>query len=236
MFFCSFNMLKKTIFTNLVLLLFSSFLVCAGSSYTIIPSDYLIYNVMDASSTINYFYGAWPPGTYFGTWSVKEGDKVMFNITSVTSNSINGTLTLGNVTFSNVRNNDVGSALALSIYPWMGGLIANSSDWDDITQLVENTNTTISVEQITHFVNGDNLTLVARIFEVSNYYGQYSKLIYDNETGILLEGITSFSNYLLSLSLEFTSIELNIQAQKTMWTPLLVSVFSVVIVVILKKR
>ncbi|MHA1864924.1 MAG: hypothetical protein ACTSVB_03015, partial [Candidatus Heimdallarchaeaceae archaeon] len=64
----------------------------------------------------------------------------------------------------------------------------------------------------------------------------YSKLIYDNETGILLEGITSFSNYLLSLSLEFTSIELNIQAQKTMWTPLLVSVFSVVIVVILKKR
>ena len=235
-FFCVIIMLKRIVYTNLVLLLFSSVLIHAGSSYSVVPSDYLLYNVVDSSSTTNYFYGAWPPGHYFGTWSVEAGDKIMFNITSVTDMTINGTLTLGNVTFTDVRNIDIGSALALSIYPWMGGFIANSSDWTNIEQLVENTNTSISVEQITYSVNDNNITLIARIFEVSNYYGQYSKLIYDNNTGILLEGTTSFSNYRLSLSLEFTSVKLTAQTQKTLWAPILLSAFSVVIVAIILRK
>ena len=70
--------------------------------------DLLTYEVLESSGTENVFYGTWPPGTYFGNWSVVPNDQIRYNITSITKTDINGTLFLGNAltnsSFHNVRN------------------------------------------------------------------------------------------------------------------------------------
>ena len=110
--------------------------------------DWLKYQVLASSDTENMFFGNWPPGYYYGNWSVMLDDLIMFNVTSVISSEINGTLYLGNTVnhtiFYDVRNVDVAFGLGLSIYPWNGGFIANESDWDNIELQVQGTNTTIS--------------------------------------------------------------------------------------------
>ncbi len=201
---------KSLIFGMLiVIILFSaSFnLPIRGSSF-VQSGDYFRYNVISSSNTTNIFYGAWPPGNLFGNWSVKPGDILLFNVSIVNETTIKGNITIGNSSFINVRNIDIANALLISIYPWLGGLIVNE-EWSEIENKIEETNTTSTrINNYSFISNGIQKSFSAIIFNTTNYYGQYSILIYDYDTGILLSVDTSFGNYHLAMNLSDTSIKI----------------------------
>ncbi|MHA1304039.1 MAG: hypothetical protein ACTSQE_09760 [Candidatus Heimdallarchaeaceae archaeon] len=234
---------EKKISLILVLLAFFSVisLISQGdyqiANFTV--NDYLGYTVISSSNSTNAFFGAWPPGHYFGDWNVTIGDTVWFNITSITNTEINGTLVLGDSIFSNVRNIDVASALAFSIYPWLGGFIANASDWSTIEQTIEGTNTTVTVEEnFEIIINSNHRLTTVRKFVVNNYYGQYSELIYDNNTGVLIKGYSSFGGYSLGVEIDKTSIEIGKEKTKSLiYTPMVgVLAFLLLIKTRIKRR
>ncbi len=205
-------------------LLFFTFLLIIFNSNPILANpnlktdDWLSYSVLSASETTNAFFGNFPPGTYYGEWSVVDGDNINYNITSVRENEINGTLFLGNVsnnvTFFDVRNIDVAFGLTLGIYPWNGGFLANASNWETIQTLIQGTNTTVTeIDNFNHEIEGEQHFYSVIQFNTSNYYGQFSLLHYHSTSGVLLRASTSYSLYELSISLSSTSLELEVQTQ-----------------------
>ena len=201
--------------------LFSSFILIYGSNlilaeYNLDIENWLSYNVISASDTINVFYGNFPPGTYFGEWSVTKGDKIIYNITSVNNFEINGTLFLGNEssnkTFTNVRNIDIAFGLTLGIYPWNGGFFADSSNWNNIQNLVQGTNTTIrEIKKYAQEIQEELKYFSVIMFNTSNYYGQYSLLYYHRTSGVLIKASTSYNLYALNISLTSTNLVLETQ-------------------------
>lgn len=205
--------------------------------------DWLSYEVIGASDTINDFYGTFPPGTYYGNWSVEAGDVIDFNITSIQDPSINGTLFFGNendnITFYDVRNIDTAFGIGLGIYPWNGGFLAESSDWDAIITSVQGTNTTVThIDYHEHILKGMEVTYSIIKFNTTDYYGQFSNFIYHKESGILLEAYTSFGLYELEISLTATnlSLETNISTETTDLYVILPFIFFVPIFSLVKRR
>lgn len=188
--------------------IFSS-LVSSNQNLSLKLGDKVEYTILDASDTTNFFYGAWPPGDYYGDWGVSQNEQIIFEITNDTSNEMEGILVLGNYTFNDIRNIDVASALALSIYPWNGGFFANASDWTSIAESIENTNTSVTlIEDYAQNINDDDYTFDIYEFNTDNYYGQYSLFRYDVESGVLLNAFTSFGYYHLNISLSSTNIDM----------------------------
>lgn len=223
----------------LVIVIFSSpcaFQASYASSAEI--DDWVDYKVLEANNGTNYFYGAWPPGDYYGNWSVAKGEHIGYNITSSDVTGINGTLTLGNYTFNNVRNIDAASALALSIYPWNGGFFANSSDWLAIEIQIENTNTSIKEESnIKYTINNIDLFFEVIKFNTIDYYGQNSLFCYDKNSGVLLSAKSYFGNYLLNISLSFTSIEIGFSSKTfTLKNPYIFSYVLIFLAIMVLKR
>ncbi|MHA2358364.1 MAG: hypothetical protein ACXABK_06320 [Candidatus Heimdallarchaeaceae archaeon] len=202
-----FLLLKLVLFC----IVFSSFFAIKHvvSSSFLQTGDWIEYEVIGSSNTTNLLFGAWPPGHYFGNWSVGVGDKISYSITSINNININGSLILGNYTFLNVRNVDIASALAISIYPWNGGFFANSSDWDQIGEDIVETNTSKThLSNHEKIINGSRRYFEVELFNTLDYYGQNSRFHYDSISGILLDASTSFLNYSLEISLINTNLEL----------------------------
>ncbi|MBA7585274.1 hypothetical protein ES708_27249 [subsurface metagenome] len=198
--------------------------------------DTVTYNVVTSSETTNAFWGSWPPGTYFGDWSVSASDNVSYTILGDIDTDYVGNIQLGNYTFENVRDVDLASGLVISIYPWNGGFFANFSDWDSIESSVVSANTTIENKNDYNLViNGEQHTFNAKIFHVQNYYGQYSDLYYDTTTGLFLNGTSSFGNYSLSLVLSKTTFEVELISVKA-YLDFQLILITLPVLIILKKR
>ena len=194
--------------------MFSSPPYQSGLAISFEINDWVEYTVLEANNGTNFFYGAWPPGKFFGNWSVVEGETIRFDITSSDIYGINGTLVTGNYTFNDVRNIDVASALTISIYPWNGGFFTNSSDWLSIRTQIENTNTTIEEDSnIRYEINRQVRYLEIIRFNTINYYGQNSTFCYDKHSGVLLKAKTSFNNYLLNVIISKSSLELGLSSK-----------------------
>ncbi len=183
--------------------------VTGNQSLNLKSGNMVEYTILDSSETTNLFYGAWPPGDYYGNWTVCQNEKIVYEITNDTADEMEGIIVLGNYTFNNIRNIDVASALAVSVYPWNGGFFANASDWTGITEMIENTNTSMTlIEDYNQTINDDDYSLDIYEFNVEDYYGQYSLFRYDVESGILLNAFTSFGAYYLNISLSSTNIDI----------------------------
>ncbi|MFW9851348.1 MAG: hypothetical protein ACFFDS_00215 [Candidatus Thorarchaeota archaeon] len=215
---------KKTLMLTILIILYSFLTLLASNGFShklnLNVEDWLKYRILASSDTENMFVGNWPPSYYYGNWSVIPEDWIMFNVSSVISSEINGTLFLGNTInntiFYNVRNIDVAFALSLSIYPWNGGFFANESDWDNIELQVQETNTTINnLSNFEHTLNGTTHSYEVKIFNTKDYYGQNSSFYYHSDTGILLKAYTSYGLYELNITLVSTSIEINPTMQTT---------------------
>jgi len=232
----SVNFYKPTLFQMFAFLcilnlIFSS-LVTSYQNINLKSGDMVEYSIIDASDTTNLFYGAWPPGDYYGNWTVNQNEKIVYELTNVTAIEMEGILVLGNYTFNDIRNIDVASALALSVYPWSGGFFANASDWSGITEMIETTNTSmILIEDYEQTINGDNYVLDIYEFNVENYYGQYSLFRYSAESGILLNAFTSFGYYHLNISLSSTNISIQNKITNAITFSFLPTVVSFILVV-----
>lgn len=184
-----------------------------SAAVEVIPGDWVSYQVVNASDTVNDFFGTFPPGTYYGNWSVIPGDKIDFNVTSVQEGTINGTIFFGNEmdneTFTNVRNIDTSFGLGLGIYPWNGGFFADPADWDNVISSIEGTNTTVTyVDCYNLTIGAEQKTYSILHFNTTNYYGQFSNFYYHKTSGVLLGAFTSFGFYELEIILDDTSLYL----------------------------
>ena len=194
----------------LITVILSSFLVSGNQSTQFRIGDILEYEIIECSEFENMFFGAWPPGEYFGNWSAVVGDQITFEILNITTTNIEGTLNLGNYTFNNVRLIDVASALALSIYPWNGGFIANTSAWSEIKTDLETTNTTITdLEAYSFSISGSVYSFDVYLFKTTNYYGQNCTFYYDSDTGLLLKGYTAYGDYFLNITLSTLNFDIS---------------------------
>jgi len=214
---------KNLLLTTIIIISFYLVLLISNGlpqNLTLKKEDWLKFQVLASSGTENMFFGNWPPGHYYGNWSVIPEDLIMFNVTSVGDDEINGTLFLGNLenntTFYDVRNIDVAFGLGLSIYPWNGGIFANESAWDSIELQVQGTNTTIShLTNFEHKLNGILNSYEVNVFNTQDYYGQFSTFHYHSDTGVLLKAFTSYGSYELNITLVSTSLEIDSASQTT---------------------
>ena len=234
----SLRALLSFLFLSFILVSFLYISANTESNKPLESGDWFEYTVLDASNTINTFFGAWPPGINYGNWSVQSGEKIKFKITSIQEEGINCTLSIGNYSFINIREIDAAVALTISIYPWNGGFIANASEWDQIEQQIENTNTTqIIMDQYEQTINNTSADYKVRIFNTTDYNGQKSLFYYHDETGILLEASTSFTNYSLSVSLISTSFEIESnQGTFSLSFPVSLLILSVIPIILIFRR
>ncbi|MBY8999441.1 MAG: hypothetical protein KGD64_00845 [Candidatus Heimdallarchaeota archaeon] len=206
--------ISRTSFFQVTLLLclfivFSPSLISSNQGINLKIGDVIVYDVLEASNTSNLFFGAWPPGDYLGNWTVNQNERIVYELTNVTTSEIEGGLDLGNYSFLEVRSIDIASALVLSIYPWNGGFFANATNWNGIMEMVENTNTSVTiVEGLEHNVNNEAQLFNVYIFSTENYYGQDSLFCYDIDSGVLLSAYSSFGEYYLNISLSSTNFEM----------------------------
>jgi len=228
---------KISVFVLFSFTLISILFITPIASEAVTVGNWLCYKVVESSETNNYFYGAWPPGEYYGNWSVEIGDLIWFNITSVSVDCINGTITLGSFTFHNVRNIDVASALVISVYPWYGGFITNSSAILSEANDFRACNTTVSViNDYYQEVNDHNITIAAIKIETLDYYGQNSLFYYSSSTGILLKAYTSFGDYSLGIELIKTDIALKLENSEKLLMNFWLVVLLIVIIPIVKRK
>ena len=96
--------------------------------------------------------------------------------------------------------------LAFSCYPWVGGLIALESSWDDLSDQSPFNSTTASVQTDT-VVYVFNKPVAAVIIRYDDAF-QTSTFCYEKETGILISANTNVGSFRLILSLEESSIPL----------------------------
>lgn len=223
------------VITYLFVIFLSNYSVSANVGVS--SGDWLSYKVVSASDTVNDFYGTFPPGTYYGAWSVVADDSIIFNITSVHDGVTNGTLFFGNeldnVTFYDVRNVDTAFGLGLGIYPWSGGFLANSTDWDNILSSVVDTNTTVTqIESYNLTIAGMQNSYSVIHFNTSNYYGQYSSFYYHKSSGVLLKAFTSFGLYELEISLDIANLEINPYTETPYTETVTVSMFILLLSII----
>ncbi len=234
--FKTINIPFKITILFVLLILISSLNARAYFVFEINIGDTVTYNVVASSETINGFWGSWPPGTYFGNWSVSKGDNISYTILGGIDTDYVGNIQLGNYTFENVSDVDLASALIISIYPWSGGFFANFSDWDSIENSVVSANTTIeNKNDLSLVINGKQHTFNAKIFHVQNYYGQYSDLYYDTTTGLFLNGTTSFGNYSLSLVLSKTTFEVELISVKAYLDFQLILITLPILIILIKR-
>ncbi|MFX0185292.1 MAG: hypothetical protein ACFE95_19595 [Candidatus Hodarchaeota archaeon] len=124
-----------------------------------------------------------------------------------------GKIEIGNLTV-HTTNNKSGEVLALSIYGWFPGLITSASDWNYQIQVAEEvaqgewTLGNLSTNEFKYNYSGFHRRAINFSYCQDPSVGnQNTTLIYDKETGVLLEGSTEFlDSYILRLKLVYSDL------------------------------
>ncbi len=121
-----------------------------------------------------------------------------------------GTIEIGNLT-TQTNNTKIAEVLIFSIYGWFPGLVTSSSSWNDQQQAAQEAAqgqfTLGTVERIDIVYNYTGISRQAINFTYNqdpNLGNQNTTLIYDKESGVLLEGYTELqflTLYVLHLQL-----------------------------------
>ena len=126
-----------------------------------------------------------------------------------------GSIIVGNLT-TQTTNNKTAEVLVLSIWGWFPGLITSSNNWTLQEQVALSASQgtwtlgNLSVNEVSYDYQGDNREAIIFVYKQDSSIGnQNTTLIYDKETGVLLEGWTEIcfaELYVLHLKLTETSI------------------------------
>lgn len=143
-------------------------------------------------------------------WHANIGDEITYNISDVfqieNKDYTKGSLNIGNLSLT-TNDHAIGTNLALSYYPWVGGLISLEKDWmtlGDVTPFSTNTNITIDTDSKATILEKEVNTVKFKLNDSS----QQTELVYEAETGILVSGKTSAFGFNLEIHLSSSSIPL----------------------------
>lgn len=160
---------------------------------------------------------AWDwPTTYFEATS---GSHINYTIDHYDSSNFThpsaGTIEIGNLT-TQTSNNKTGEVLVLSIYGWFPGLVTSSRDWTLQQQVAETAaqgqwtmGSLVTSDVNYHYAGTLRQAINFTYRQDPNSGNQNTTLIYDKETGVLLEGFTEVqfaSYYVLSLKLVYSDL------------------------------
>lgn len=120
-------------------------------------------------------------------WHASANQLLTFDIHRMENYELHGIFTIGNFTIS-TNDSRIGAELAFSIWPWFPGLISHLN-WSNVDQDATNA--------ATGFMEGDldiqtTSTTKAYTYQQGIFGNQNTTLVYDLQTGILLEGYTEF--------------------------------------------
>lgn len=160
---------------------------------------------------------AWEyPTTYF---SATIGSIINYTVTTYDPTNFthpsSGEIDIGNLT-TQTTNNKTGEVLALSIWGWFPGLITSSSDWElqketsSKSAQGEWTLGSLDTQEFTFNYSGLSRSAIKFSYVQDPSVGnQNTTLIYDKETGVLLEGYTElqfYIPYILRLKLVYSDL------------------------------
>jgi len=164
-------------------------------------AEWIINSVSD-QSVAWYRIDIW---TDLGSWVAENNSKIHYTVTEI-HEEIYGDLIIGNLTISNSSSAEIASDLAIGVLMWGPGLITHTnwtkhkieaqeqaqSDWLNGTlKITESTKSYISISLET-----------IKFAMVSA--SQNTSLVYDKNSGILLEAQTGFGSYFLDIELSST--------------------------------
>ncbi len=156
------------------------------------------------------------PTTYF---SATIGSIINYTVASYDPTNFthpsSGEIEIGNLT-TQTTNNKTGEVLALSIWGWFPGLITSSSDWElqkeTALKAAQGEWTLGSFDTLEFNFNYSGISRSAikfSYFQDPSVGNQNTTLIYDKETGVLLEGyseLTFLIPYILRLKLVYSDL------------------------------
>ncbi|MHA1968768.1 MAG: hypothetical protein ACW964_13300 [Candidatus Hodarchaeales archaeon] len=181
---------------------------------------------------------AWEyPTTYF---SATVGSIINYTVTSYDptnfTNPSSGEIKIGNLT-TQTTNNKTGEVLALSIWGWFPGLITSSSDWELQKETAlkaaqgEWTLGSLDTQEFTFNYSGTSRSSIKFSYVQDPSVGnQNTTLVYDKETGVLLEGYSELIfliPYTLRLKLVYSDLISDSSGNLTI-NPFWVSLFAII--------
>lgn len=178
--------------------------------------------------------------TYLGSWIAENGSKIGYTVTAV-NEEVYGGLIIGNLTVTNSSSAEIASNLVLGILSWGPGLIThtNWANHSEVAQEQANSewiNGTITLTEKTQ-------TYLDKTFETIKYVlvssSQNTTLVYEKNSGVLLEAQTGFGLYFLDL--EISSIDPPLEGVKGQfislsWEVVLLPLLFLVGIGILKRK
>lgn len=134
------------------------------------------------TEVVEYGFGT---GTF---WQAQAGQALTFEIQEMTDHEIHGLFTIGNLSLA-ANNSRIAAELVFSIWPWFPGLVSHL-DWNAVDQAATDAATSF-------YMNGSlniRSTAITRsfIYHQGPWGNQNTTLVYDVNSGILLEGYTEF--------------------------------------------
>lgn len=147
--------------------------------------------------------------SFIGNWHANVSNEVSFTAEGYTTlddeDYIVGDLTIGNLSLK-TNNKDIGYNLAISAYPWFGGLLSLDSNWD-------------TLDSVTPFNGSDGeitydhkVTILGQVINAVKikYEDAFQETIlyYDSITGILLLVNTTSGSFNLDMHLTYSSMPL----------------------------
>ncbi|MFX0199941.1 MAG: hypothetical protein ACFFCW_27785 [Candidatus Hodarchaeota archaeon] len=120
-------------------------------------------------------------------WQANENQHIIFDIHQLADTEVHGIFTIGNLTIP-TNDSRIAAELAFSIWPWFPGLISHLT-WATVDQRAADAASGLLVGELEILTT---TTTKSYIYHQAAPGNQNTTLIYDKQTGILLEGYTEF--------------------------------------------
>jgi hypothetical protein len=126
----------------------------------------------------------WGSGSF---WQASANQHIIFDIHQIADGEVHGIFTIGNLTIQ-ADDSRIAAELAFSVWPWFPGLISHLA-WGSVDQAARDANTAFMEGELEILTTS---TTKSFIYHQGMSGNQNTTLIYDRQTGLLLEGYTEF--------------------------------------------
>lgn len=219
----------------LILSTLSSSTVDGEGTNNIVFSDPLEYSISSFNLSSSVYW--WSETSGLLVWSIPSLPATLLVEPSdnCTYNNRYFSITIGNLSLTNVSNVDITSNLILGDYlaPDFGGIIT-LPEWDIVEQNFQEMELNVSFSNKEITING----ITIKTWEIELEHGlQRTTLIYSQEEGILLFANTSFGNYHLTFTLSnFTEGLFSISESMPLFNYLLVVTVAFSFTIFIRRR
>jgi len=168
--------------------------------------DEFVWEITRANGSPAFWWHTYPNGSYETiTYTFEKGGLLKFKITKITEEEVYGSLTVGNLTLDNTTLSEISCNLALAPWPYHKVFsLMVPTDWEYLSKVArENMSLTVSERDIWYFTGSSlwhlHVVIISGTFK--GFAEQQVYLVYDKQSGVLIEGMGKFGNFEIYLEL-----------------------------------